>query len=510
MLAARQLNPQILEATLEEFQLYHLQNDSIATEPRTWFNISRKTYEISQFWLNSVRYDQGDMGITTPLLEAIRARQFENVNILLNKGANPNGPPLSVIEDYSAFFLRFRPVIPDSPDRYGDVANRKEFLDRMDLPQLSTLTWEEVEDRFWDGMAPFWCEQDFVPTNFFPHGEAIPAIVEAARSGSTRLVNALIAAGADTTFWKTPQFFVPARSTESSLSVSSPLHAALQARDVRMLGHLLKLGFDPNTMPLANPTRCFTPLMAAAIQHGDFDYQAFDILAQHPNINFELRTPIYSVHILHFATATLNLRMLEHIIQYTPLCNACKTALGHTLLHIACLPANSLEVQRRSQIIFESIHETRDLDTNNDAFASCPEVDFPYNPYETNFANQISVVQFLWTNGLTNIQDKDVHGNTALHYLCGYKRINQELLSWWLPKGGVSNIMNCSVNMYGATPNQLLDEGARARGLGSAGWKPWFSRSTREERIANKQAIWEELLGNEARRPLQVRELVNW
>ena len=47
-------------------------------------------------------------------------------------------------------------------DDGGDVANREVMLECMDLPQMSGLTLEEVEDRFWDGMAPFWCEEGFI------------------------------------------------------------------------------------------------------------------------------------------------------------------------------------------------------------------------------------------------------------------------------------------------------------------------------------------------------------
>lgn len=42
-----------------------------------------------------------------------------------------------------------------------------------------------------------------------------------------------------------------------------------------------------------------------------------------------------------------------------PLRNAGSTALGHTLLHIACTPFNALEVQNHPDIINNSVYETR-------------------------------------------------------------------------------------------------------------------------------------------------------
>ena len=45
-----------------------------------------------------------------------------------------------------------------------------------------------------------------------------------------------------------------------------------------------------------------------------------------------------------------------------PVGNAGTTALGHNLLHVACMPANVYQIQLHSELIFRSIHETRDVD----------------------------------------------------------------------------------------------------------------------------------------------------
>ena len=72
------------------------------------------------------------------------------------------------------------------------------------------------------------------------------------------------------------------------------------------------------------------------------------------------------MHILHFAIARLDLDMLKYAASEIPLRNARVTALGHTLLHVACMPADSLEVMRHSKEIYQNIHETRDLHPTND------------------------------------------------------------------------------------------------------------------------------------------------
>lgn len=232
--------------------------------------------------------------------------------------------------------------------------------------QLSTLTREEMEDRFYEGVSPFWCEGGFIRTDNFKHGESMPSPVEAARSGSIEICDQIVRSGADLGFWMNPQSEVPNPPTPSSLSVSSQIHAALQTRDHEMLEHLLKLGFEPNTMPLADPTRCSTPAMATIIYNTTFNSIAFDILCQHPIIDLEIRTPVHRVHILHFAVATLDLGLLKHVSARTALQNAGETALGHTLLHIACMPANASQIQRYSQLVCQFINESRNLSAEND------------------------------------------------------------------------------------------------------------------------------------------------
>ncbi|TVY34579.1 hypothetical protein LSUB1_G006651 [Lachnellula subtilissima] len=419
------------------------------------------------------------VGITTPLMEAINAHLPANVKILLEAGANPNGVPHCIMEDYAALFLRFRPSIKGLFDGSPDVARRSVFLENMNVPQISNLTCEEVEDREGCSMAPFWCEEGFTQACFWTHGETMPSLVLAAKSGETEIVDMLLHAGADATFWKRPQFYVPEPASESSLSVSSPLHAAIEAE-----------GFEPNTMPLANPTRCVTPLMATIVHCSSFNKEAFDILCRAPSINFELRTPVYGVHILHFAVARLDLELLKHVAGKTPLENAGETALGHTLLHVACMCANVAQIQRHSDIIRKSIHETRDLRPFDDINPECFSHGCGY------FSAQTEMVKYLWNNGVRDFSKLDVHGNTALHYLAGCRGLNEELFAWLLSEGGSETlcVWQEAQNIHGATPKILEMASKGVRLVNGDAAKIDFDRHWSKARAHRKAETWREVL----------------
>ena len=128
------------------------QQTTLSTFPRAPgfdFPVSDLSSHSGDFGPDSLRVVCGSkVGITTPLMEAIRAGLPDNVSTLLQAGANPNGIPLQVMEEYSAFFLRFRPMIPKFTDEEGDVASRDVLLKCMDLPQISSITMEEVEVSF--------------------------------------------------------------------------------------------------------------------------------------------------------------------------------------------------------------------------------------------------------------------------------------------------------------------------------------------------------------------------
>jgi hypothetical protein len=244
--------------------------------------------------------------------------------------------------------------------------------------------------------------------------------------------------------------------------------------------------------------------MATITSCDPFNKEAFDILASHPLINFNIRTPVYRVHLLHFAVARLDLEMVQTLSSLTPLSEAGITALGHNLLHIACMPANSLQIQRHSEIIFRSIHETRDLSSENDAFVNItPWTSSPSSRqfYVSHFPAQTSLVKFLWTNGIQGIHEQDVHGNTPLHYLAGCHVMNRELLNWWLivlKRREVEVVWREGRNAMGVTPEELCGEAERV--WGERGWKRWFGREWRVERVMRKERIWRLLLNDHEER----------
>ena len=85
-------------------------------------------------------------------------------------------------------------------------------------------------------------------------------------------------------------------------------------------------------------------------------FEAFDLLLSYSTIDRDQRTPIYNVHILHFATALLSPSLLVRVSASKSLKNAGKTALGHTLLHVACLPLDDTYIQISSEKVYQSIH----------------------------------------------------------------------------------------------------------------------------------------------------------
>lgn len=450
----------------------------------------------SEFGPNSLRVNI-EVGIATPLLEAIQRNLPENVKTLLDAGANPNGVPLWVIESYAAFFLRFRPQVPLQDGEMGDSASRKEFLDLMDLPQISKLTWEEVEDRFVDGIAPFWCEEAFTPKEFYPNGTSIPSLIAAAHCGNTGIFDQIFQAGADASFWLNPQEHVADQPRESSLSVSSPLHAAVEIGNLTMVQHLLLQNFNPNILPLASPTRCYTPLTAMLFSPY-FSKAIFDALMSHPSIKPDIRTPVYQVHILHFAVARLDLEIFRHISSSPKIAlhSAGITALGHTLLHVACIPANALHVQRRAEVVYKSIHETRDMNTYNDPHTRYPpEFDSPIYDFEGHFKAQTAMVKYLWQNGIQDIEKQDVHGNTALHYLAGCQSMNWGLLGWlYEDDGNVERIWREVRNGVGATAEELAYAAGKCRVEEKSGWCDWFERHNSRKRVERKERVWRGLL----------------
>ena len=138
--------------------------------------------------------------------------------------------------------------------------------------------------------------------------------------------------------------------------------------------------------------------------------------------------------------ATLSLRVLQRVCQDIHLaCNPI-TALHHTLFHIACLPGMDEEINHFSLKIPASIHVLRSLRSSSNLLHLWPHEPprkhrwsknavFPPAPSLESLESQTTIVSFLLGNSHQDITKQDIHGNTALHYLSGQRRLNEALIS---------------------------------------------------------------------------------
>lgn len=187
-------------------------------------------------------------------------------------------------------------------------------------------------------MAEFWTSSDRSPLAWRSrYEEPAPPLVIAAGLDSTVIVNQLISHGADHSFWTANPSLtaIPEPPTPSALALSSPIHEAIASGNTDMLRHLLAKGFNPNVLPLGHVQASITPLMATLLDSEPWNEAAYNVLAEDPRLDFDLRTPYMCVHVLHIAAAH-SLQALQRVERDVPLERAGRTAYGHNLLHIAC------------------------------------------------------------------------------------------------------------------------------------------------------------------------------
>jgi len=182
----------------------------------------------------------------SPLLEAVKAELLENVAVLLRAGADPNGLTIDMFSRYSAQFIRFH--------RSAGHVTRTEAFRAVPEAQTSPLTSSEIESRS-KSWARFWAEEDFLQPSKIPK-PAPTALEAAARTRNVAIFDKILAANPDTSWWmdgsQTTQSKFP---MPSFLSISTPLHGAVEAGHHHMIKHILERGFRPNTLPLAAVTR---------------------------------------------------------------------------------------------------------------------------------------------------------------------------------------------------------------------------------------------------------------
>lgn len=240
----------------------------------------------------------------TPLLRAINRQVYENVKILLDKGANPDGIPPKFQESYSR---RFRRIKFRTPSRGFDIPVRPEDVGSA---QMQTFPLMEVELMARKTMVSrFWADPSTVALDCVLNGDKLHSLVMAGDT-TPAIFKLLLDAGADASFWtgtETPSKLPPDNDlTPSALCLSTPLHNAVSGGNLSMIRLLLDSGFNPNAQALISGCQAFTPMQQAVLTK---ELDAFRLIQAHPSADFNQCTPVYGIHILHLAAAQLSLEL---------------------------------------------------------------------------------------------------------------------------------------------------------------------------------------------------------
>lgn len=473
--AAAKSNSMILEALLA----HHA--SASAAENLT----KREQSRLNRLGPSATVSGSGCLTFSSPIKSAIRAHLPHNVRLLLAAGATPDGIDRFWMSDYSVRWARGRHYRDDIKNyalcqpRAGalESAQRKGISN-----QLCPLTLEELDERR-NGFPRFWTEPN-VPGQRLRTERALTALEIAAQVGDVESLDILRAAGADESAWvqevslDESQFQVDdAEWPISYLSTSSPVHEALAAGQQCMLRHLLSVcGYSPNYRPYSAPTVALPPL-SYVIARCNLDnpgvQKCLVDLLSHPKLDANLRTPIFNIHPLHFATAHHDPDLLSWLATFIPggYEAAGTTALGHTLLHIAALPLTATQIVARNPYVAKSIHCARTLDSKwvphhlpsplHMEFSTAEPIGLGYKATPLTVAEQLaqwSTIRVLLEWGGIDVRAKDVEGNTALHYLAGTLNMSEATIEMVRQVDGGEQVWRESKNCYGVTPKKMWGE----------------------------------------------------
>ncbi|RHZ63006.1 hypothetical protein CDV55_105716 [Aspergillus turcosus] len=448
--------------------------------------------------------------IQSPLNAAIGANLPDNVRFLLAAGVDPNGIKARDMADFSVNFIRGRDFRDNGKttgegfvrrDRVLATARGEKGIDH----QVCPLTEAELDERR-HGFPRFWTEPNIPERNLLftakerppskerrplpmlmrPRDRALTALEVAAKTGNLEILDLLRAAGADESAWIQPstmssddadQFKIEGKHTPiSALATSSPVHEAIAAGQQSMLRHLLSTcRYSPNYRPRAAPTVALPPL-SYAIARCDLNntgvQRCLVDLLSHPQLDPNLRTPIFSVHPLHFATAHHDPDLLSWLAGFIPggFAAAGSTALGHTLLHVASLPLTNSQIVAGNTDVARSIHCARTLDPYWSPFRLPSPVHMRFqtpgemgakNPQPMTVAQQQAqkaTIRVLLEWGGVDVRAQDVDGNTALHYLASTLNVDEETVEMVRQMEGGEAVWQEATNYWGLTPSQLWGE----------------------------------------------------
>ncbi|KAJ5951268.1 uncharacterized protein N7479_009681 [Penicillium vulpinum] len=411
----------------------------------------------------------------SPLTAAIRVNSADNVRMLLACGADPTGIHIWDLSDYSARFMRGRDAKVDISS-FGPCPSRLHILKVAEskgiTDQIQPLTQAELEERR-TSFPRFWTEPN-VPGQRLRMNKGNTALEVAAGLGFEEIFALVREAGADESAWISASSHFD-DTKPSSLSITSPIHEAIENGQHAMLERLLnEYHYSPNYRAMVAPTIAFPPLSFALgrCDPNDPNIRAcIKHLLAHPDIDLNLRTPIFEIHPLHLAVARHDLELLSFLPM--PLSSAGMTALGHTLLHIASLPLTSMSMNREVPDAVRSVHCARTLDSRwlphsqpsplhlktTNKIAS--EVPFPpINPptplTPTEQDAQLSILRVLADAGI-DVRAQDVDGNTALHYLATALNGDPRAMKLLREMEGGEEVYNNCKNREDLTPRTLWE-----------------------------------------------------
>lgn len=431
-----------------------------------------------------------------------------HVKLLIDYGGNPDGFPRVCFRVASTRFLRGRALqdtrmdgcaLRDRPEAMADVSPIQ-----FRANQTATISEAELEYRR-KSRCRFWAEPNF-PRSDYPTNNPSHALSAAIKTGNMAIYEYLVGHGADESAWIDARKYVPLTDDlpASYFVVESPMLSSIKTENKSAVQFLLDRGHKVDTFPMVLVTRCMSPLMATLAKHNPW-LEGFDLLAPHADLS--LLTPIFRCHLLHFAVATLDLALIQHVVntiggpaaaQAVPL-----TALGHTLLHIASLPIDDKVVNMHSQKIYSSIHEFRTTDErwtpqrllstppptlaemrgrNRGRYTLPPRriggTSFlrrrPTSPRFSNLSQaereaQAAVLLYLLRSGSAphnQLRRQDVHGNTVLHYLVSVRNPDYRLIQTLresVPSGEDADIWSGIRNVYRFTAEDLDVDGRAAK-----------------------------------------------
>lgn len=203
------------------------------------------------------------------------------------------------------------------------------------------------------------------------------------------------------------------------------------------------------------------------------------------------------MHALHFAAAQLRIDRLEAVGLRMPGC-APVTSMGHTLLHVACLPFNQGQIQSSARKISQSSHDVRAMNPKfrpssrmtttysedgqekvemaaqyralccpggaaNKKGPSIPSQQFRA-PEKDRLKQEAACKLILATCGDdAQVSTPDKHGNNMLHYLASIRNPNTSLIDWAKQQEGGFRAWKSERNFWGFTAQDLYEEGRIAR-----------------------------------------------